>query len=41
MGLPVKPFTTSTPMLAAARAVRFISSAARERTPSGSPFPHT
>ena len=38
---PVKPFTTSTPSLAAARAVSFTLSAARCRTPSGSPSPHT
>src|SRR3954469_8536771 len=33
--------TTSTPRLRAARAVSFISSAARCRTPSGSPSPQT
>ena len=36
---PVKPTTASTPSLRAARAVIFISSAARCRTPSGSPSP--
>ena len=36
---PVKPTTTSTPSLRAARAVIFISSAARWRTPSASPSP--
>ena len=36
---PVKPTTTSTPRFFAARAVIFISSAARCRTPSGSPSP--
>ena len=36
---PVKPTTVSTPSRAAARAVSFISSAARCRTPSGSPSP--
>ncbi len=41
MALPVNPLTTSTPRFAAARAVSFISSAARARTPSGSPSPHT
>ena len=40
-GEPVKPVTTSTPKRAAARAVSFRRSAARERTPSGSPSPHT
>ena len=38
---PVKPFTCWTPNLAAARAVSFIFSAARCRTPSGSPSPQT
>ena len=41
IGEPVKPVTTSTPSRAAARAVSFIFSAARWRTPSGSPSPHT
>ena len=36
---PVKPTTVDTPSLAAARAVSFISSAARCRTPSGDPSP--
>ena len=36
---PVNPTTTSTPSLRAARAVIFISSAARWRTPSASPSP--
>ena len=34
---PVNPMTVSTPSLAAARAVTCIASAARRRTPSGSP----
>ncbi len=38
---PVKPVTTWTPSRAAARAVSFIFSAARCRTPSGSPSPQT
>ena len=38
---PVKPVTTVTPSCAAARAVSFIASAARPRTPSGSPSPQT
>ena len=38
---PVKPFTCVTPNAAAARAVSFIRSAARSRTPSGSPSPQT
>jgi hypothetical protein len=38
-GEPVNPVTTSTPSCAAARAVSFIASAARCRTPSGSPSP--
>ena len=38
---PVKPTTVSTPSRAAVRAVSFISSAARCRTPSGSPSPQT
>ena len=38
---PVKPFTCCTPILAAARAVSFIRSAARCLTPSGSPSPQT
>ncbi len=38
---PVKPMTVSTPSLRAAMAVRFISSAARWRTPSASPSPQT
>ena len=38
---PVKPFTWVTPNLAAARAVSFTLSAARLRTPSGSPSPQT
>ena len=37
----MNPLTTSTPSLAAARAVFFISSAARSFTPSGSPSPQT
>jgi hypothetical protein len=41
IGEPVNPVTTVTPKRAAARAVSFISSAARWRTPSGSPSPHT
>src|SRR3954451_22548743 len=41
MGEPVNPVTTSTPSWAAARAVSFIRCAARLRTPSGSPSPHT
>ena len=41
MDEPVKPVTTVTPNAAAARAVSFIRSAARERTPSGSPSPQT
>jgi hypothetical protein len=36
---PVNPTTVDTPSFAAARAVSFISSAARCRTPSGSPSP--
>ena len=36
---PVKPTTVETPSLCAARAVHFISSAARARTPSASPSP--
>jgi hypothetical protein len=36
---PVNPTTVSTPSLRAARAVIFISSAARCRTPSASPSP--
>ena len=39
MDEPVKPMTVSTPSAAAARAVSLISSAARWRTPSGSPSP--
>ncbi|MDQ1171808.1 hypothetical protein QE430_000115 [Microbacterium testaceum] len=38
---PVNPVTIFTPSFAASRAVFFISSAARCRTPSGSPSPHT
>ncbi len=38
---PVKPTTVSTPSLRATFAVSFSSSAARWRTPSGSPSPHT
>ena len=38
-GEPVNPLTTGTPNAAAARAVSFIRSAARCRTPSGSPSP--
>ncbi|CAM5580428.1 hypothetical protein SGLAM104S_10041 [Streptomyces glaucescens] len=38
---PVNPMTVSTPRAAAARAVSFIRAAARCRTPSGSPSPHT
>ena len=41
MAEPVKPVTTGTPSAAAARAVSFIRSAARVRTPSGSPSPQT
>ena len=41
MAEPVKPVTTGTPNAAAARAVSFIRSAARVRTPSGSPSPQT
>ena len=41
MAEPVKPMTASTPSLAAARAVSAIRSAARWRTPSGSPSPQT
>ena len=37
---PVKPTTVSTPSLRATRADRFMSSAARCRTPSASPSPH-
>ncbi|KFD43138.1 hypothetical protein IU11_14140 [Cellulosimicrobium sp. MM] len=37
----MKPTTVFTPSFAARRAVCFISSAARWRTPSGSPSPHT
>ena len=37
----MNPLTTVTPNAAAARAVSFIRSAARCRTPSGSPSPHT
>src|SRR3954468_11703272 len=40
-GDPVNPVTTSTPSCAAARAVSLSLSAARWRTPSGSPSPHT
>ena len=36
---PVKPTTVLTPSLRAKRAVSFISSAGRCRTPSGSPLP--
>ena len=38
---PVKPTTVSTPSSAAARAVTCMASAARCRTPSGSPSPQT
>ena len=38
---PVKPLTTPTPNCWAARAVFFISSAARRLTPAGLPSPHT
>ena len=38
---PVKPTTVSMPIALASRAVSFISSAARSRTPSGDPSPHT
>ena len=38
---PVKPMTVSTPSFWARRAVFFMSSAARWRTPSGSPSPQT
>src|SRR5689334_9586042 len=38
---PVNPTTVDTPSFAAARAVSFISSAARCRTPSGEPSPQT
>ena len=38
---PVNPLTTDTPSFWAARAVRFISSAARLFTPAGLPSPHT
>ena len=38
---PVKPLTTPTPSFCAARAVFFISSAARLFTPSGLPSPQT
>ena len=38
---PVKPLTTPTPNCWAARAVFFMSSAARRLTPAGSPSPHT
>ena len=38
---PVKPLTTPTPNFCAARAVFFISSAARLLTPAGSPSPQT
>ena len=38
---PVKPTTVLTPSRAAVRAVSFMSSAARRRTPSGSPSPQT
>ena len=41
IGEPVKPVTVVTPSLAAARAVSLIFSAARWRTPSGSPSPQT
>ena len=41
IGEPVKPVTVVTPSLAAARAVSLSFSAARCRTPSGSPSPHT
>ena len=37
----MKPVTTVTPNAAAARAVSFMRSAARRRTPSGSPSPQT
>ena len=37
----MNPTTVSTPRALASRAVCFISSAARVRTPSGSPSPHT
>ena len=40
-GEPVKPVTVVTPSRAAARAVSLSLSAARWRTPSGSPSPHT
>src|SRR3954447_9808977 len=40
-GDPVKPLTVVTPSRAAARAVSLSLSAARWRTPSGSPSPHT
>ena len=39
IGEPVNPLTCVTPKAAAARAVSFIRSAARRRTPSGSPSP--
>ena len=38
---PVKPLTTPTPSFCAARAVFFISSMERRRTPSGLPSPQT
>ena len=41
IGEPVKPVTVVTPSRAAARAVSLSLSAARWRTPSGSPSPHT
>ena len=41
VGEPVKPVTVVTPSRAAARAVSLSLSAARRRTPSGSPSPHT
>ena len=41
IGEPVKPVTVVTPSRAAARAVSLSFSAARWRTPSGSPSPHT
>ena len=41
IGDPVKHVTTLTPSWAAARAVSFSRSAARVRTPSGSPSPQT
>ena len=41
IGEPVKPVTVVTPSRAAARAVSLSFSAARWRTPSGSPSPQT